>query len=373
MEATATAAAAQDATTALGHEAPPSDVTEAMFIPFNRPVHLALLRLLAYAERHRVAAAPLVRQLAMESRRKDAKPLRRIATAMESGQPTLFALEQAASWFGPRALLALTLAAETLSFQVACGRAVEGSVAIDDRGDEQARSGVDLWRSGCDLVLLAGVLVSVSGYYLIFLRPTLEKIAEEMETPPLLTLSREMLIWLGTVPFYGFVAFLVGFIVLLIRRVRIRRRPWLPVTRRRPVSDELSEFWDVLLLAQPESLTYGIRRLATAHPCTALRFRLQRVAEQMETGVDVWTALADQKLISPRRAEAIRAAPDGPTRRWLVQQSEALHRRRAIGRYELVVRLVFRGFTLLIAGVVAALAIEMFSMLYGAVEALSEP
>jgi len=371
--ATAISSVGQHRSHTLDRQTPPSDITEAIFLPFSRPAHLALLRLLAYAERHQVAAAPLVRQLAMESRRKDARPLLRIASAMESGKPTLESLQAEASWLGHRALLALSLAAELLSLQEACRRAVEGSVAIDDRGDEQARSGVDLWRSGFELVMLAGVLTYVSGFYMVFVRPTLEKIARDTDASQFLAPRVEILVVVPRAPFYIFVVFLAGFIALLCRRVQVRRRPWLPMFRRRPVSDELSDFWGVLLQDPPDSLSWGLRRLATAHPCTALRFRLQQVVNQIETGADVWTAMSEQQLIPARRAEAIRAAPDEPTRRWLIQQSAAFHRRRAISRYELVVRLMFRGLTLLVAGFVAWLALDVFSMLYGAVEALSQP
>jgi type II secretory pathway component PulF len=91
--------------------------------------------------------------------------------------------------------------------------------------------------------------------------------------------------------------------------------------------------------------------------------RLNKVNERMKDGQDEWNALAAEKIISQRDANALKLSADGETQAWLLRWSAVNRQQRLESRAAFLTRLVIGAFNIAIAMLVALTCISVFMTL----------
>src|SRR5690606_33262523 len=95
----------------------------------------------------------------------------------------------------------------------------------------------------------------------------------------------------------------------------------------------------------------------------AIRSRLVAARERIQSGDEPWSALAQQKLLRPREAQALSLAPDRFTQQWLLQQTAVASAHRQETLRSVVLQSVSFFLLVLLAVTVGMTAISFFMVL----------
>ncbi len=302
---------AESSATALG--------SDSGFLRVKDPRQRALLRVLAFAHRHRVAAAPLVERLACEYQGPEATTLRQVAYLLASGVPTVSALEQTRGAIDETTLLALRLAEETGTL------AETYELCLSDDSDARFQADDPSYSPTTQLLQRAtGIFIAclVLTFLSLFIAPTFSVMLDEFG----LQLPRFSLLMLGLFKNLASVLLLLSLVIIvwvMVFTLKLRNwqwQPWKPVYPRRPAAVRLRALL-ALAVGAGRPVAAVLETLTRYQASSAIRNRLVAATQSMKNGDEPWSALARQKLLRPREAQALTLAPDGSTQQWLLQQA----------------------------------------------------
>jgi type II secretory pathway component PulF len=331
------------------------------FLRVKDPRQRALLRVLYFAHRHRIAAAPLVERLALEYRNDDADTLRQVAYLLASDVASINALEQTRGAVDETTLLALRLAQET--------GALPEAYELCLRDDSDARFQADDPSHSPTTQLLqraTGILVAcfILTFLALFIVPTFLKMMEEFG----LGVPGFPIFLLGLYENYGFLLLLFSVAVivwLVIYALWLRNwqwKPWKPVFLQRPAAVRLRALL-ALVVGSGRPVAAALETLTRFQATSTIRTRLVAATQAIKNGENPWAAMASQKLLSPREAQALMLAPDRSTEYWLLQQSAVSNAHRHESVRSIVLQSISFFLLVLLAGVVGATAISFFIVL----------
>jgi len=343
--------------------------TDNGFLRVKDPRQRALLRVLAFAHRHRVAAAPLVERLACEYRGAESTTLRQVAYLLAADVPAVSALEQTRGAIDETTLLALRLAEETGTL------AETYELCLRDDSDARFLADDPSYSPSSQLLQRAiGILVAcfVLTFLAFFIVPTFQKVFEDFG----ISLPGFTLLLIVLFNRFGFLLLLFTLTViasLVVFSLWFRDwqwQPWKPAYPRRPAAVRLRALL-ALVIGSGRPVAAALETLTRFQASSAIRNRLVAATQSMRNGEDPWSAMASQKLLRQREAQSLRLAPDSSTQRWLLQQAAVSDAH----RYESVCGILLQSVSFLLfvilAVVVAATAIGFFMVLCELISALT--
>jgi type II secretory pathway component PulF len=335
--------------------------TDNGFLRVRDPRQRALLRVLDFGHRHRVAAAPLVERLACEYQGEESITLRQVAYLLASDVPAVSAMEQTPGAIDATTLLALRLAEETGT--------LPGTYELCLSDDSDARFEADdpsyspttqLLQRAMGIFLACFVLMFLA----IFIVPTFLKMMEEFG----LQMPAFPLLLLAVYESLGFLLLLFSLAVmawLMVFALWLRNwqwQPWKPVYPRPPASVRLRALL-ALAVGSGRPVAAAVEALSRFHASPVTRNRLVAATHSIKNGEDAWSALARQKLLRPREAQALTLAPDGSTEYWLLQQAAVASAHRHESVRGIALQSVSFFLLVLLAVVVGLTAISFFMVL----------
>ncbi len=335
--------------------------TENGFLRVRDPRQRALLRILAFTASHPHAAAPLVEQLANEYRGDESTILRQVATLLASGTPVVHALGQVEGSVDDTTLLALRLAADT-------GTLAE-TYKLFLREDSDARFQLEdpLYSPATQLFRRAtGILIAclVLTFLGMFIVPTIVKMLDEfgLQMPAITELT------FAIYQDYGYLLILfsvVSIAWIVIYSLRLRNwqwKPWKAIYIAQPATVQLRALL-ALAAGSGEPIETAFERLTRFQTSFALRNQLAAARERIRSGEDPWSALARQKLLRRREAQALSLAPDSATQQWLLQQAAVASAHRQEIRQGILLQSVSFFLLVLLATAVGLTAVSFFMVL----------
>lgn len=340
-----------------------------VFLRVRNPTQRSLLRVLAFAHRHRVAPAPLVEQLAFEYQGAESTTLRQVAYLLAADVPTISALEQTRDAIDETTLLALRLAEETGTL------AETYDLCLRDDSDARFRADDPTYSPSSQLLQRAlGILIAcfVLTFLATFIVPTFAKMFEEFG----LSLPGFTLLMIVLFNRFGFLLLLFTLTViasLVVFALWLRDwqwQPWKPAYPRRPAAVRLRALL-ALVVGSGRPVAAAMETLTRFQASSAIRSRLVAVTQSIRNGEDPWSAMASQKLLRQREAQSLRLAPDGSTQSWLLQQAAVS----GAHRYESICGILLQSVSslllVILAVVVAATTISVFMVLCELISALT--
>ncbi len=335
--------------------------TDNGFLRVRVPRQRALLRVLAFAHRHHVAAAPLVERLAYEYEGAESNTLRHVAHLLASGVPVVSALEQTRGAIDETTLLALRLAEET-------GTLTETyELCLRDDSDARFQADDPSYSPTAQLLQRAmGIFVAcfVLTFLALFIVPTFVKMMEEfgLQVPRFPLLLLELYDSSGFLLVLFSLAAIVWLIVFALWLRDWQWEPWKPAYPKRPAAVRLRALL-ALAVGSGHPIAAALETLARFPASFAIRNRLVAAMQLIHSGENPWSALARQKLLRPREAQALRTAPDRWTQQWLLQQAAVASAHRHESMRGIVLQSVSFGLLVLLAVVVGLTAISFFMVL----------
>lgn len=293
--------------------------TDNGFLRVKHPRQRALLRVLAFAHRNRVAAAPLVERLAYEYDAAESHALRQVAYLLASGVPVISALEQTHGAVDETTLLGLRLAEETGTLT----RTYE--LCLLEASDARFQTDDPFYSPTTALMQRAmGIFVAcfVLTFLALFIVPTFVAMMDEFG----LEMPRFPLWLLEFYSSFGSLLLLFSLTIiawLIVYALWLRDWQWQPRKPAYPRRPAAVRFRALLALAvgSGRPVASALATLTRYQTPTALRSRLVAALRSMENGEDPWSVLARHRLLRRREARALSLAPDGATAHWLLQQA----------------------------------------------------
>ncbi|MGV3485763.1 MAG: type II secretion system F family protein [Planctomycetaceae bacterium] len=323
----------------------------------------SLLRLLAVAHEQRLDPTPLIRNLASEHRGAFRRRLFRLAARLESGTPLVSALEQTPDVMSDQDLLAIRFAIQSGTLAATYQSLLERPSDTWLRARTRIR---EFCVYGGTMVI---VMSSLIAYMFAFVLPRMMQFGDELGPPSCRPLS---LRWLfGTYDHAGwFIVLLLLVAVALaafglapVRRFFTRRlaaRLLSPVARLRT-----AEMLQMLSIATEAGrpVPASISTLARYHFDPNSRSKLLFARNEVEQGTDVWTSLADAKLLSSSEAHALAVATSNRSRSWTMRRLVQWKRQQVFQGTETAVMFARPFLTLIFAALVLTLCYSMFEFL----------
>jgi type II secretory pathway component PulF len=293
--------------------------TDNGFLRIKDPRQRALLRILYFAHRNRVAPAPLVERLACEYQGAESVALGQVAYLLASDVSPISALEQTRGAVDETTLLALRLAEETGTL------ANTYELCLRDDFDARFEADDPSYSPTAQLLQRAiGIFIAsfVLTFLAIFIVPTFLKMMDEFG----LAMPRFPVLLLELYESFGFllvlfsVAAIAWLMVLALWFRNWQWKPWKAVYPNRPATVRLRALL-ALVVGSGRPVVAAIETLTRFQSSSVTRNRLVAATQSMKNGENPWSALASQNLLSPRESKALMLAPDGSTEYWLLQQS----------------------------------------------------
>lgn len=296
----------------------------------------SLLHLLRVAHRQRLELAPLVENLAIEHRGLFRRSLRRLAKRLASGTALVDALEQTPDVLDDSSVLAIRFATQSGTLSETYDQLLQ--VPMFDLTPQQRglRQLVFYW------LIPSIALGSIIFFVMLIIAPTFSKIADEFGMADALipgpfhfmhhffqAVSRWWVLWLLAALVLAWLIFGGG--PRRFFRRALATRFFRPVAQLRSV--ELFRLFATAVDAG-RPLPGALSTLARYHFDRQLRLKLLYARNEVEQGVDVWTSLADAKLLTPSESQALARASSNEIRSWMLRRLASwklavLHRRMA--------------------------------------------
>ncbi len=297
-------------------------------------IQRSLLQLLAIAHQERLDTATLVSNYSDEHRGVWRYRLRRLAARLRAGMPLVDAIEQTPEVLSDQQTLAIRFATQTGTLTQTYHE------LLDRQRDSQHLARVTLARSIAYGVALLVVVTVVISFLIVFIFPTMKKIAEEFEGTFALTPMRPLIIASDVVGAYISLVFLMLMIALCM---------WCVAPVRRSVRQQFASWWthfstssrsaELLRLlslsvdaGRPISGSLSI--LGRYHFDSLVRRRLLFARNEVELGADPWQCLHDAKFLNKKEAEAIRLSPDNHFQAWTLRQLAEARENAVADRFE---------------------------------------
>ena len=336
----------------------------------------ALLQVLAMSDRHGLPASTMIAVLAREFPGDYGRSLMQVAAAISNGYSVVDALQQTPGVMDRSLLMALRLADESRALPEMYESLLTGSGNEETQVDSEWSNPLsELTQVGFGF-LFAMLMIT---FLMLFIIPTFEQMFSEfgLELPaPMLTLIA-FCKWFAN---YWFV--LAAIVIVLAIALSAGRMASVGVflTRRfnplargdgfvSPSASLISLLAVAARLGQP--IASGVHTLARFSQRADTRRRLGKVDERIDRGEEPWHALASERLISPRDAQALVATDSGRAQAWLLDRSAAARQSRWVTRTRVVTSAMTFLCTLVLAFIVAWAAISVFMVLYSLVSSLS--
>ena len=341
----------------------PSDTLEAM--------QQSLLRILAVAHRERLELPPLVANLAEEHRGRYRRRLRRLARRLNDGTPLVDALEQTPDALRDEDVLSLRFATQTGTLGPTYQWILNDASANDGRAPTIRRQA--LVYSLVSMVVLGFIL----SFLLVFIVPTLKVMQEEfgLTAHPIFQAfvsGSEWVIRHAPVLILGIL--MLAFLIWSAPSRRFFRRMlggrWI-----RGIAQARSSQLLRLLSTTEEAgrpVPSAISSLARYHFDRNVRQKLLYARNEIEQGTDVWTSLADAKLLTPQESTAITQASSPQTRAWVMRELADWKLHQVSYRKGNRMRFVQPAVTLLFATVVLLAGGAMIGFLAHMVQSLAQ-
>lgn len=334
-------------------------------------VQQSLLRLLSLAHRERMEVAPLVANLADEHRFRHRYRLRQLARRLADGTPLVDALEQTPDALRDEDVLSLRFARQSGTLGPTYEWLLSESNAGNDRSATIRRQSSIYW-----LVTIVVLLFAFS-FLIVYIFPALRQIHEN------LGLSEAG-------PFYDTFLGLTGWvsrhgILLVLAALTLAFLSWSAPSRRffrRTVSDRWGrgvaqcrsgQLCHMLSTAVEAGrpMPAAISTLARYHFDRNVRQQLLFARNEMEQGSNVWTSLADARLITPGESKAVAQSSSPEVRAWTLREFANLKLRHVSRRNENRLRFLQPALTILLAAVVLLAAGAMFGYLAELIQSLA--
>ncbi len=339
--------------------------------PFQvtRPHERALVRVLVMSLRRRLNVSMMVGRLAEEYSGRSRRALRQVAWLMSEGTPLVSALEHTPRALDPTAVLALRLATETGTFP----ERLESLISDDVAPDALRASGKNA-SEGQLMHVIVGFMVAwiIITFMLLFIIPTFEKMFDEFGVG----LPKPMLWLIAMGNFSGLwlVVLPVVLFLIMIGPIFYGGPTWplgIGVRMPRAGSDLLALL--AMNLQSGRTLASGVASLARYHPITSLRVRLFHVSAAIDRGENGWDAMANQKLIRPQQATALKMTDDPLAQSWLLHREAQTGRRWKDERADFIASAFSLLSLFLLAAIVILVAVGVFMALYELVNGMSYP
>jgi type II secretory pathway component PulF len=335
--------------------------TDNGFLRVRDPRQRALLRILYFAHRHRVAAGPLVERLASEYQGDESVALRQVAYLLASDVPAVSALEQTRGAVDETTLLALRLAEETGTL------ANTYELCLRDDLDARFQSDDPSYSPTAQLLQRAiGIFVAcfVLTFLALFIVPTFLPMMDEFG----LKMPWFPVFLLGLYESFGFllllfsVAAITGLMLLSLWFRNWQWKPWEAVYPYRPSAVRLRALL-ALVVGSGRPVAAGLETLTRFQASSAIRNRLVAATQSVKNGENPWSALANEKLLSPQETQALMLAPDGPTEYWLLQQSAVASAHKHESLRDILLQSISYFLLVVLAIVVGLTAVSFFAVL----------
>lgn len=289
------------------------------FLRVKDPRQRALLRVLYFAHRNRVAASPLVERLACEYRGAESIALRQVAYLLAADVPAVSALEQTRGAVDETTLLALRLAEETGTL------ASTYELCLRDDFDARFQADDPSYSPTTQVLQRAvGILVAcfILTFLAMFIAPSFLRMMDEfgLEMPRFPVFLLRLYESIGFLLVLFSMAAITGLLVFSLWLRNWQWKPWVAVFPNRPAAVRLRALL-ALVVGSGRPVAAAIETLTRFQASSVIRNRLVAASQAMKNGENPWLALASQKLLSPREAKSLMLAPDGSTEYWLLQQS----------------------------------------------------
>lgn len=336
----------------------PSDTQETM--------QRSLLRLLAVAHRERLEVAPLVANLADEHRGRYRRRLRRLARRLSDGTPLIDALEQTPDSLRDEDVLALRLASQTGTLGATYASLVDESSPLAEQALAIRRHTFAYF-----VIMLLIVLLAVM-FLVSFIVPVLKYMHDDFGLVEMSGFFQAFLSVAQWVTNYAPLLILLvvafAFLVWAMPSRRFFRRV-LAGRFFRGVAQARSCQLLQLLATTVEAgrpLPAAISTLARYHFDRGFRQRLLFARNEIEQGADVWTSLADCRLLTPEESRAIGQCSSNESQAWSMRQlanwklDQISSRRTTRLRFvQPVITILFAGLVLLIGGAMIGFLAQM--------------
>jgi type II secretory pathway component PulF len=312
----------------------------------------SLLRILAVAHRERLELAPLVANLAEEHRGRYRRRLRRLAGRLKEGTSLVDALEQTPDALKDEDVLALRFATQTGTLGPTYQAFLEDATVND--GQASTIHGQTLIYALVSLVVLGLVL----SFLVTFIVPTLKWMQEEFDVSDPHPLFHAFLAGLDWVmrhaPLMILAVMTLGVLVWSAPSRRFFRRRFAGHWIRGVAQARSSQLLRLLSTTEEAGrpVPSAISSLARYHFDRSVRQKLLYARNEIEQGSDVWTSLADAKLLTPEESNAIAHSSSHETRAWVMRELADWKRQQVANRTGSRMRLVQPLVTLVFAAVV---------------------
>ena len=292
----------------------PSDTREA--------VEQSLVRILAVAHRERLDAARLVALLAREHRAMDRGRLTRLSQRLSNGIPLANALEQTRDVLSDDKVLAIRFGCQSGTLATTLRELLDQSQVTSQR----ARILFQQWLVYC-LVVVAAMLLLIA-LQVAFILPTFRHLIQELgvERQPelwswrllnfVIELVRDNAVWIVMLGSALLLAYTLPWTRLVLRR-NILPQLVRPIAKLRS-----AQLMRMLSVAEDEGrpIPGSLSTLAHYHFDRSVRMKLLVARNEVEQGAEVWSALADARLITERESQALANSKSRATRAWLLRR-----------------------------------------------------
>lgn len=326
----------------------------------------SLLRLLSVAHSERLDLMPLVANFAEEHRGVYRRQLRRLARRLADGTPLVDALEQTPEVLPDDAVLAIRFANQTGTLEPTYQHLVEYSDSTSNRVEATVRQAI--------LYEFATVLVIVlsCSFLMVYIVPILENILEDFgiddDAPTLWTLralidsclhfSNYWYLWLLGIVLIVVLFWSSGFQRFFRRGIATR---WVRNAAQARSAELLRLLSYAVEAGRP--LPTAISSLARYHFDKNVRQDLLFARNEVEQGADIWTSLADARLLTRAESNALANSSSNQSRAWAMRNLADWKRDQVSRRTESKIALVRPLMTLALAAVVLLVGSAMLGFL----------
>lgn len=283
----------------------------------------SLLRLLSVAHAQRLELMPLLANFAEEHRGAYRRQLRRLTRRLAEGTPLVDALEQTPDVLRDDVVLSLRFASQTGTLEPTYRHLVETHDDSTSRVETVVRQ--TTFYAFVTLVILAFLL----SFLMAFIVPTLENMLEELgsdESAPALWSLRLMidscLLVSNHWPLWLFGVVLIAVLYCSSWSRRFFRRTIATRWVRSAAQARSAELLRLLSFAVEAGrpLSAALSMLARYHFDKNVRQNLLLVSNEVAHGADVWTSLAEARLLTRQESIALANSTSNQSRAWAMRR-----------------------------------------------------
>lgn len=333
----------------------------------------SLLHILSVAHRERLELAPLIDNLAAEHRGSYRRGLRRLARRLAAGASLIDALEQTPDMLSDSAVLAIRFGTQSGTLSSTYQQLLQARPFDLAHQETSLRHVFVYW------LIPTVTLIAVMFFVMNVVSPIFLKISDEFGIMGLAmpaafvglhdfsqVVSRYGWLWLALGVMLAWLV--LGSAPRRFFRRAIAARLFRPVAQLRSI-----ELFRLLATAVDAGrpLPGAISTLARYHFDKHVRLKLLYARNEIEQGVDIWTGLADARLLTADESEALQRASSNEVRSWMLQQLANWKLALLQRRTSTWLTFLHPALVLLFAGIVLLMCFAIFGFLTYLITSLS--